>query len=75
MNQLIDNISAEVLFLIADRENAWLQRTLQVIEPRADKNIKMIDLPAHHHFHMQEEAEMAAMHINQFFTEQLAQTA
>ena len=70
LSQLVDNIEAEVLFIVADRENAWLQRTLAVLEARTDDKILFRDLPAHHHGHMQDEATAIAAMVNSFLADE-----
>jgi len=66
LGHLLDETVAETLFIVADKENAWLKRTLDVMEVRDDRNLTIIDVPAHHHLHMQEQANEVASLINDF---------
>lgn len=63
---LLDNTLADTLFIVADKDNPWLKRTLDVIEKREDKNLTLVHLPGHHHLHMQEKANEVAKLINSF---------
>lgn len=75
LNALAENIQAETLFIVAGRNNSWLSRTLDVIEPRHDANITIVDLPGHHHIHMQERSAEVVQLINDFIRGRLDKTA
>ncbi|XOV88146.1 MAG: alpha/beta fold hydrolase [Pseudomonadota bacterium] len=66
LQQLVRNIQAETLFIVADRENRWLKRSLDVIDTCAPDNLTLVDLPGHHHLHMQEQAPAVVELINDF---------
>ncbi len=79
LHDLLDRTRAETLFIVADAENAWLKRTLDVISARQasgrDRNLQLVSLPAHHHLHMQGEYDQVARLINEFTARDLARTA
>ncbi len=64
--QLVANIQAETLFIVADRENRWLKRSLDVIAECPASKLTLVDVPGHHHLHMQNEAPEVVELINNF---------
>jgi pimeloyl-ACP methyl ester carboxylesterase len=66
LGYLLDETIAETLFIVADRENQWLKRTLDIMQARDDKQLTITDLSAHHHLHMQEQADEVATLISDF---------
>jgi pimeloyl-ACP methyl ester carboxylesterase len=72
LNVLLDRTSAQTLFIVADLQNTWLRRTLDVLEKREDTNRRIKHLPGHHHLHMQEQASEVATLINEFVSESAA---
>ena len=66
LEQLLDNTTAETLFIVADMENQWLKRSIDVIGSKARVGLQLINLPGHHHLHMQEQSGEVAELINNF---------
>ena len=63
---LLDDTTAETLFIVADMQNNWLRRTLDVLESRDDDHLTMTSFPGPHHLHMQDQAMDVAGLINDF---------
>ena len=70
LGHLLDDTIAETLFIVADVENEWLKRTLDVMEDREDQQLTIVNLPGHHHLHMQERAIEVADLISGFVFKQ-----
>lgn len=75
LGQLLENTAAETLFIVADMENDWLKRSIEVIVERRDDHLTLVNLPGHHHLHMQEQSAEIVMMINDFFREKLDKIA
>ena len=63
---LLEQTQAETLFIVANMEDRWLKRSIDVIASRDDPQMHMLHLPGHHHLHMQEQAAEVAGLINDF---------
>lgn len=66
LEQLLENTTAETLFIVADMENEWLRRSIDVIGSKARLGLQLINMPGHHHLHMQEQSGKVAELINNF---------
>jgi pimeloyl-ACP methyl ester carboxylesterase len=66
LEQLIESTSAETLFIVADMENEWLKRSIEVVVSKERNGLKLVHLPGHHHLHMQEQSGEVAELINNF---------
>lgn len=75
LHQLLDGTTAETLFIVADMENDWLRRSIEVIVARNDDHLTLVNLPGHHHLHMQEQSAEIVDMINDFFRERLDKIA
>ncbi len=75
LEQLLENTTAETLFIVADMENEWLKRSIDVIVSKERVGLQMVHLPGHHHLHMQEQSGEVAELINNFTGLSLKQLA
>jgi len=75
LGQLLENTTAETLFIVADMENDWLKRSIEVIVERDDNHLTLVHLPGHHHLHMQDQSAEIAVMINDFCREKLNKIA
>jgi len=75
MHVLLDDTSAETLFLVADMQNNWIRRTLDVMETRNDEQLSIVSLPGPHHLHMQDQAAEVAAIVNKFISTPLKNIA
>ena len=66
LQQLIQQITARTLMIVADLSNAWLQRSLEVVMATEQPLLTVIHVPGHHHLHMQAESASIAALIERF---------
>ena len=72
---LLDRTIAETLFIVADMENAWLKRSIELVTSRDDEHMTFVSLPGHHHLHMQDHSDQVVKLIQSFMLERLDKTA
>ena len=79
LEALLDRTTAETLFIVADMQNDWLRRSLDIVEARLesgkDRNLQLISLPGPHHLHMESQSDDVASLINKFMDEELKKIA
>ncbi|MDG1113807.1 MAG: alpha/beta hydrolase [Pseudomonadales bacterium] len=66
LQQLIQQITAETLMIVADLSNDWLQRSLDVVMATEQPLLTVVHVPGHHHLHMQAESASIAALIERF---------
>jgi pimeloyl-ACP methyl ester carboxylesterase len=66
LQQLIQQITAGTLMIVADLSNDWLQRSLDVVMATEQPLLTVIHVPGHHHLHMQAESASIAALIERF---------
>ncbi|MFT6482914.1 MAG: pimeloyl-ACP methyl ester carboxylesterase [Candidatus Azotimanducaceae bacterium] len=65
-HDLLDRTMAETLFIVADMENTWLKRSIDLVTARDDEQMTLVSLPGHHHLHMQDHSDQVVTLINDF---------
>jgi pimeloyl-ACP methyl ester carboxylesterase len=66
LDALLANTVAPTLLIVADMENQWLKRSIDLIQHRNDSHITLVHVPGHHHLHMQDQAPRVVALINEF---------
>jgi len=66
LEYLIERTTADTLFIVADMENEWLKRSIDVVTSKQRTGLQLVQLPGHHHLHMQEQSDAVANLINNF---------
>ena len=66
LQQLIQQITAPTLMIVADLANDWLQRSLDVVMTTEQPLLTVVHVPGHHHLHMQDECAAVANLIERF---------
>jgi hypothetical protein len=66
LQQLIQQVTAQTLMIVADLSNDWLRRSLDVVMATEQPRLTVIHVPGHHHLHMQAESGLIAELIERF---------
>lgn len=75
LHALLERTTAETLFIVADMENNWLKRSIELIASRNDAHMTLVSRPGHHHLHMQEHSGEVVQLIRSFMFKRLDKTA